>query len=120
MELSFYPGGGATLPNGKYLTEAELKAEYPIFNNPNVALWEAAGDAEEGYVMTAYEDLRMLRGMYNIDTTVFTTKEEQLAEINRIRAAEREPQQTEGFTETELAIMEAQVELYEMLNTQTE
>ena len=120
MELSFYPGGGATLPNGKYLTEAELKAEYPIFNNPNVALWEAAGDAEEGYVMTAYEDLRMLRGMYNIDTTVFTTREQQLAEINRIRAAEREPQQEPGFTETELSIMEAQAELYEMLNTQTE
>lgn len=118
MELSFYPGGGATLPNGKYLTEAELKAEYPIFNNPNVALWEAAGDAEEGYVMTAYEDLRMLRGMYNIDTTVFTTREQQLAEINRIRAAEREPKQTEGFTETELSIMEAQAELYELINTQ--
>jgi len=120
MELSFYPGGGATLPNGKYLTEAELKAEYPIFNNSNVALWEAAGDAEEGYVMTAYEDLRMLRGMYNIDTTVFTTKEQQLAEINRIRAAEREPQEQIGFSETELSIMEAQAELYEMLNTQTE
>jgi hypothetical protein len=120
MELSFYPGGGATLPNGKYLTEAELKAEYPIFNNPNVALWEAAGDAEEGYVMTAYEDLRMLRGMYNIDTTVFTTRETQLAEINRIRALEREPQQESGFTETELSIMEAQAELYEMMNTQTE
>lgn len=120
MELSFYPGGGATLPNGKYLTEAELKAEYPIFNNPNVALWEAAGDAEEGYVMTAYEDLRMLRGMYNIDTTVFATKEEQLAEINRIRALEREPQETEGFSDTELSIMEAQAELYEIMNTQTE
>ena len=118
MELSFYPGGGATLPNGKYLTETELKAEYPIFNNPNVALWEAAGDAEEGYVMTAYEDLRMLRGMYNIDTTVFTTREQQLAEINRIRAAEREPQQEPGFTETELSIMEAQAELYELINTQ--
>ena len=118
MELTFYPGGGATLPNGKYLTEAELKAEYPIFNNPNVALWEAAGNAEEGYVMTAYEDLRMLRGMYNIDTTVFATKEEQLAEINRIRAAEREPQQESGFTETELSIMEAQAELYELINTQ--
>ncbi|HOZ19690.1 MAG: hypothetical protein BWX93_00182 [Bacteroidetes bacterium ADurb.Bin139] len=118
MELSFYPGGGATLPNGKYLTEAELKAEYPIFNNPNVALWEAAGNTEEGYVMTAYEDLRMLRGMYNIDTVVFATKEEQLAEINRIRAAEREPQQEAGFTETELAIMEAQAELYELINTQ--
>ena len=108
------------MPNGKYLTEAELKAEYPIFNNPNVALWEAAGDAEEGYVMTAYEDLRMLRGMYNIDTTVFTTRETQLAEINRIRALEREPQQESGFTETELSIMEAQAELYEMMNTQTE
>lgn len=120
MELSFYPGGGATLPNGKYLTEAELKAEYPIFNNPNVALWEAAGDADEGYVMTAYEDLRMLRSMYNIDTTDFPTREQQLAEINRIRALEREPQQEAGFSETELAIMEAQVELYEMLNTQTE
>jgi hypothetical protein len=120
MELSFYPGGGATLPNGKYLTEAELKAEYPIFNNPAIALWEAAGNAEEGYVMTAYEDLRMLRSMYSIDTAVFTTKETQLAEINRLRALEREPQQEPGFTETELSIMEAQAELYEMLNTQTE
>lgn len=120
MDLTFYPGGGATLPNGKYLTEAELKAEYPIFNNPAVALWEAAGNAEEGYVMTAYEDLRMLRGIYNIDTTVFTTREQQLSEINRIRALEREPQQESGFTETELSIMEAQAELYEMMNTQTE
>lgn len=120
MDLAFYPGGGATLPNGKYLTEAELKAEYPIFNNPNVALWEAAGDAEEGYVMTAYEDLRMLRSMYNIDTTVFATKETQLEEINRLRALEREPQEQTGFSETELSIMEAQAELYEMLNTQTE
>ena len=120
MELSFYPGGGATLPNGKYLTEAELKAEYPIFNNPNVALWEAAGNAEEGYVMTAYEDLRMLRSMYSIDTAVFTTKETQLAEINRLRALEREPQQESGFTQTELDLMEAQVELYELMNTQTE
>lgn len=118
MELTFYPGGGATLPNGKYLTEAELKAEYPIFSNPAIALWEAAGDAEEGYVMTAYEDLRMLRSMYNIDTAVFTTKETQLEEINRIRALEREPQQESGFTETELAIMEAQAELYELINTQ--
>ena len=120
MELSFYPGGGATLPNGKYLTEAELKAEYPIFNNPAIALWEAAGNAEEGYVMTAYEDLRMLRSMYSIDTAVFTTKETQLAEINRLRALEREPREQTGFSETELAIMEAQAELYEMLNTQTE
>ncbi|MDD4030116.1 MAG: hypothetical protein PHE07_01625 [Bacteroidales bacterium] len=119
MELTFYPGNvGATLPNGKYLTEAELKAEYPIFNNPAIALWEAAGDAEEGYVMTAFEDLRMLRGMYNIDTTVFATKETQLAEINRLRAAEREPQTESGFSETELAIMEAQAELYELINTQ--
>ena len=118
MELSFYPGGGATLPNGKYLTEAELKAEYPIFNNPNVALWEAAGNAEEGYVMTAYEDLRMLRSMYSIDTAVFTTKETQLAEINRLRALEREPREQTGFSETELAIMEAQAELYELINTQ--
>ena len=62
----------------------------------------------------------MLRGMYNIDTTVFTTRETQLAEINRIRALEREPQQESGFTETELSIMEAQAELYEMMNTQTE
>lgn len=117
MELSFYPGGGATLPNGKYLTEAELKAEYPIFNNPAVALWEAAGDAEEGYVMTAYEDLRMQRALFNIDTTVFTTREQQLAEINRLRALASQPQET-GFTETELSIMEAQAELYEMLNNQ--
>jgi hypothetical protein len=116
MELSFYPGGGATLPNGKYLTETELKAEYPIFNNPAVALWEAAGNEEEGYVMTAYEDLRMLRGIYGIDTTVFTTREQQLAEINRIRALASQPEQTSGFTETELSIMEAQAELYEMLN----
>lgn len=116
MELSFYPGGGATLPNGKYLTEAELKAEYPIFNNPAVALWEAAGNAEEGYVMTAYEDLRMLRGIYNIDTIVFTTKEAQLAEINRLRALASQPEQTVGFTETELSIMEAQAELYELIN----
>lgn len=118
MELTLYPGGGATLPNGKYLTEAELKAEYPIFNNPAIALWEAAGDAEEGYVMTAYEDLRMLRSMYNINTAVFTTRETQLAEINRIRALEREPQEQTGFSETELAIMEAQAELYELINTQ--
>ena len=117
MELSFYPGGGATLPNGRFLTEAELKAEYPIFNNPAVALWEAAGNAEEGYVMTAYEDLRMLRGIYGIDTTVFTTKEAQLAEINRLRALASQPQET-GFTETELSIMEAQAELYELINNQ--
>lgn len=118
MDLTFYPGGGATLPNGKYLTEAELKTEYPIFNNPNVALWEAAGNVEEGYVMTAYEDLRMLRGLYNIDTTVFTTKEAQLTEINRLRALASQPEQTAGFTETELSIMEAQAELYELINNQ--
>lgn len=117
MKLSFYPGGGATLPNGKYLTEAELKAEYPIFNNPAVALWEAAGNEEEGYVMTAYEDLRMLRGIYGIDTNVYTTRESQLAEINRIRALASQPQET-GFTETELSIMEAQAELYELINNQ--
>lgn len=116
MDLTFYPGGGATLPNGKYLTETELKAEYPIFNNPNVALWEAAGNEEEGYVMTAYEDLRMLRGLYNIDTTVFTTREQQLAEINRLRGLASQPEQTAGFSETELSIMEAQAELYELIS----
>jgi hypothetical protein len=40
--------------------------------------------------------------------------------LTGIRAAEREPQEQTGFSETELAIMEAQAELYEMLNTQTE
>ena len=117
MDLTFYPGGGATLPNGQNLTEEQLKQQYPIFNSPAVALWEAAGNAEEGYVMIAYEDLRMLRGIYGIDTTVFTTKEAQLAEINRLRALASQPQET-GFTETELSIMEAQAELYEMLNNQ--
>lgn len=118
MDLTFYPGGGATLPNGQNLTEEQLKQQYPIFNNPAVALWEAAGNEEEGYVMTAYEDLRMLRGIYNIDTTVFTTREQQLAEINRLRALASQPEQTSGFTETELSIMEAQAELYELINNQ--
>jgi hypothetical protein len=118
MDLTFYPGGGATLPNGQNLTEEQLKQQYPIFNNPNVALWEAAGNEEEGYVMTAYEDLRMLRGIYGIDTAVFTTKEAQLAEINRIRGLASQPEQTSGFTETELSIMEAQAELYELINNQ--
>jgi hypothetical protein len=116
MDLTFYPGGGATLPNGQNLTEEQLKQQYPIFNNPAIALWEAAGNAEEGYVMTAYEDLRMLRSMYNIDTAVFTTREQQLAEINRLRALASQPEQTAGFSETELSIMEAQAELYELIN----
>lgn len=82
INYEFYTGG-EMLVNYKRVSQQELLEKYPVLGYP-FGVMKRTGSTEDGYVLHEVADLNVLCVMYNVDKSIFTTKQAQLDEINRI------------------------------------
>ena len=79
MAWKFYNGESLLSgPGGAFKNEEQLKQEFPILNLTHIAVIE-----EYGGVLYAIDNLARLVAEKGVDTSVFTTPQAQLDEINK-------------------------------------